>query len=105
MEDEPDTSPPAPAPPTREENAEAEDTTPQDAPADPIQGPDDDEDEVASDGEDPSSSPGDAPPTESNDLPRTTTTGDDAQDLRHAGDGAVTGAPGDDLDDSAQRHD
>jgi hypothetical protein len=37
-------------------------------------------------------------------LPRTTTTGDDEQDLRKPGDGAVSGIPGGDLEDSGQRH-
>jgi len=104
MEDELDTSPPAPAPPSSEEKAEAEDTTPQDAPAEPAEDPDDPA-ESGSDDEEPSAPRDDAPPSASQDLPRTTTTGDDAVDLRDAGDGAVSAAPGDDLDDSAQRHD
>jgi hypothetical protein len=102
MEDEPDTSPPAPAQPSPEDDAEAEDTTPQDAPAEPAEDPDD-PDEGGSDVEEPSAQ-GDPPSGASHDLPRTTTTGDDAEDLRAAGDGAVSAAPGDELDDSAQRH-
>ena len=102
MEDEPDTSPPAPAAPSPEEDAEAEDTTPQDAPAEPAEDPDDPDTEPD---EDPSAPRDDAPAGASQDLPRTTTTGDDAEDVRDAGDGAVSAAPGDDLDDSAQRHD
>ena len=104
MEDEPDTAPPAPATPSPEEDAEAEDTTPQDAPAEPAEDPDD-PDESVSDIEEPSAPRDDAPPSASHGLPRTTTTGDDAEDLRAAGDGAVSAAPGDDLDDSGQRHD
>ena len=100
MEDEPNTASPAPASPSPEEDAEAEDTTPQDAPAEPAEDPD----ESAPDIEEPSPPRDDAPPSASHDLPRTTTTGDDAEDLRAAGDGAVSGAPGDDLDDSGQRH-
>ena len=119
MEDEPQT-PPAPEPPTEAEKTEAEDTSPQDAPAEPSDGPDEDgadedladEDRADEDGADvepePTSDEVAAPPERaavSHDLPRTSTTGDDEIDLRSPGDGAVSGAPGDDLDDSAQRHD
>ena len=104
MEDKPDTAPPAPAPPSPEEDAEAEDTSPQVAPAEPVEDPDD-PDENGSDVGEPSPPRDDVSPSASHDLPRTTTTGDDAEDLRAAGDGAVSAAPGDDLDDSGQRHD
>ena len=57
------------------EGAAEEDVTPQDAPAEP-----------------------DASPSGS--LPRTTTTGDDEQDYRQPGDGAVSAAPDDDLEES-----
>jgi hypothetical protein len=111
MEDERTTeSAPAPSPPSEGERADAEDTSPQDAPADPAADSDTDA-EAETDGEGatdatehPSADP--APPARATDeLPRTTTTGDDEQDVRSAGDGAVSGPPGDDLDDPAQRHD
>jgi hypothetical protein len=112
MEDEPSTSPPTPSPPSEIENTEAEDTTPQEAPAEPAEDPDEDPDEEGSGAaiEAPPDDDAAAPreetqPVASHDLPRTSTTGDDEVDLRTAGDGAISGAPGDDLDDSAQRHD
>jgi hypothetical protein len=104
MEDERTTEQaPAPPPPSEGERAEAEDTSPQDAPADPANDPDTDA-EAETDGEKAPADPIPQPPV-TDELPRTTTTGDDQQDMRSVGDGAVSGAPGDDLDDPAQRHD
>lgn len=102
------------------EGAAEEDMTPEDAPAEPahdrtnddaVDEPDDAADEpdagtvdeprkVDAPAED---SAGDAS-SSSGALPRTTTTGDDEQDYRQPGDGAVSGIPGDDVDDSGQRH-
>ena len=115
--------PPVP-PPSEQERAEAEDATPQDAPADPVEEPDtegsaDAESEPESEpGSEPESEPEPEPESEpesepssepasepGSELPRTTTTGDEEYDRRSAGDGAVSGAPGDDLDDASQRHD
>jgi hypothetical protein len=100
MEDDRTTEPPPP--PSEGERAEAEDTSPEDAPAEPANEPETGGD--AETGTDEPTTP--APSRDVNDqIPRTTTTGDDEQDLRGAGDGAVSGVPGDDLDDSTQRHD
>jgi hypothetical protein len=117
MEDDRTTEPdPAPPPPSEAERADAEDTSAQDAPADPVVDPEtttepetegevEKEEEVeAESGENTSDTPA-SPESVTNELPRTTTTGDDEQDLRSAGDGAVSGPPGDDLDDPSQRHD
>jgi hypothetical protein len=93
------------------EGAAEEDLTPEDAPAEPAH------DRTNDDGADPDAGAadrvGDGASAEpravdgaagSATLPRTTTTGDDEQDYRQPGDGAVSGVPGDGLEDSGQRH-
>jgi hypothetical protein len=111
MEDERTTSPPQePQPATEEERDEAEDASPQDAPADSANDPEAEEGTETETEEDNGTHEGTSAtpasqPSVTDELPRTTTTGDDEQDVRSAGDGAVSGAPGDDLDDAAQRHD
>jgi hypothetical protein len=90
------------------EGAAEEDVTPEDPPAEPAHDRTNNEDADAVDGPrdgasaDPGAEDGAAA---SATLPRTTTTGDDEQDYRQPGDGAVSGIPGDDLEDSGQRHD
>jgi hypothetical protein len=106
MEDDRTTEPAPPPPASEEERAKAEDTSPQDAPADPANDPETEGDNDAETETDGTATA--APVSErsvTDQLPRTTTTGDDEQDLRSAGDGAVSGPPGDDLDDSTQAHD
>jgi hypothetical protein len=87
------------------EGAAEEDMSPQDAPAEPEhdrtkdEAAEPDAGEVDEDRADAPAAPSDdAPPTGS--LPRTTTTGDDEQDYRQPGDGAVSAVPDDDLEES-----
>lgn len=115
MEDDPTASPAPPSPPNGGERAEAEDVSPKDAPADPTgdretvadieTGADETEPDTETGGDETTSASPAPQPTVTDELPRTTTTGDDEQDLRSVGDGAASGPPGDDLDDSRQRHD
>jgi hypothetical protein len=91
------------------EGAAEEDLTPEDAPAEPAHDRTNDDaaqpdagDVRRREGRAESPTADDAAP--SGTLPRTTTTGHDEQDYRQPGDGAVSGVPGDNLEDSGQRH-
>jgi hypothetical protein len=86
------------------EGGAEEDLTPEDAPAEPARDPESSAEEAEAEARPSERKAPDTAAAESP-VPRTTTTGDPDQDLRTAGDGALSGVPGDDLDDYAQRHD